>query len=142
MKFGAHMSIAGGYHNAVLAAQKHGCPVVQLFTKNSNQWQGKDITDAEVQSFRVACKEAKIRLALAHDSYLINMASPDETLFRRSVEAFVVELQRAERLGLRYLVTHPGSPCEENAEEIGLRRVAAAFVIVSGLVLMNGPALI
>jgi deoxyribonuclease-4 len=124
--FGAHMSIAGGYHNAVLAAQKHGCPAVQLFTKNSNQWQGKELTDDDVKSFRRAAREAGIRSALAHDSYLINLASPDETLFRRSVEAFVVEMQRAERLGLQYLVTHPGSPCDENADA-GLCRVALAL---------------
>jgi deoxyribonuclease-4 len=121
--FGAHMSIAGGYHNAVLAAQKHGCPVVQLFTKNSNQWQGKELTDADVQAFRDAFQAAGLRLALAHDSYLINLASPDAALFRRSVEAFVVELQRAERLGLHYLVAHPGSPGDEDVEA-GLRRVA------------------
>ena len=124
--FGAHMSIAGGYHNAVLAAQKYGCPVVQLFTKNSNQWLGKEITDEDVRAFRQAYKQAHLRLALAHDSYLINMASPDEALYRRSVEAFVIELQRAERLGLRYLVTHPGSPCTDDAEG-GLKRVAGAL---------------
>jgi deoxyribonuclease IV len=124
--FGAHMSIAGGYHNAVLAALKFGCPAVQLFTKNSNQWQGKELTDDDVKSFRRAAREAGIRSALAHDSYLINLASPDTTLFRRSVEAFVVEMQRAERLGLHYLVTHPGSPCDENADA-GLRRVALAL---------------
>jgi deoxyribonuclease-4 len=117
------MSIAGGYHNAVLAAQKHGCPVVQLFTKNSNQWQGKELTDGDVQAFREVFQGAGLRLALAHDSYLINLASPDESLFRRSVEAFVVEMQRAESLGLHYLVMHPGSPGDEDVEA-GLRRVA------------------
>jgi deoxyribonuclease-4 len=120
------MSIAGGYQNAVLAAQKHGCPALQLFTKNSNQWQGKELTVGEVHAFRRARKEAGIRIALAHDSYLINLASPDPELCRKSVEAFVVEMERAERLGLNYLVMHPGSPCDENVTA-GLKRVAAAL---------------
>jgi deoxyribonuclease-4 len=124
--FGAHMSIAGGYHSAVFAAQQHGCVAVQLFTKNNNQWRGKDLTEADVDSFRGASKEAGIRIAMAHDSYLINLASPDAALYQRSVAAFVVELDRAERLGLHYLVMHPGSPGDENVEA-GLRRVAEAL---------------
>jgi deoxyribonuclease-4 len=121
--FGAHMSIAGGYHNALRAARDHGCPVVQLFTKNSNQWNAKDITPDEARTFRRTSRQTGVRLGVAHDSYLINLASPDEALYRRSIEAFVVELRRAEFLGLRYLVTHPGSPCD-SGEEAGLVRVA------------------
>jgi deoxyribonuclease-4 len=124
--FGAHMSIAGGYHNALLAAQAHGCATVQIFTKNSNQWKGKDITDNEVHVFRKTLRQARLRLPMAHDSYLINLASPDEALYRRSVEAFIVEVQRAERLGLRYLVTHPGAHVD-SGEEAGLAKVAAAL---------------
>src|SRR5262249_7413639 len=96
--FGAHMSIAGGYHNAVLAARSHGCEALQLFTKNSNQWAAKELTDEEARLFRRALRGSGIRVTMAHDSYLINLASPDAELYRRSVEAFVVEVQRAERL--------------------------------------------
>lgn len=124
--FGAHMSIAGGYHNAVLTAQDHGCDTVQLFTKNSNQWNAKELTDEEVAVFRRTLRKAKLRLPLAHDSYLINLASPDAVLFRKSVEAFIVEMERAERLGLRYVVTHPGAHME-SGEEAGLARVALAL---------------
>ncbi|MCS6852967.1 MAG: deoxyribonuclease IV [Gemmataceae bacterium] len=124
--FGAHMSIAGGYHRALLAARDHDCDTVQLFTKNSNQWAGKEITDEEVRTFRRLLKETGLKLPVAHDSYLINLASPDDALFRRSVDAFVEELQRAERLGLRYLVTHPGAHMDAG-EEAGLRRVAEAL---------------
>src|SRR4051794_20335328 len=98
--FGAHMSVAGGLHNALLAAQKHACPVVQLFTKNNNQWLARDLTDEDVATFRRTQRQAGVRVALAHDSYLINLASPDNALYQRSIDAFVVELQRAERLGL------------------------------------------
>jgi deoxyribonuclease-4 len=120
------MSIAGGYHNALLIAQAHGCETVQLFTKNSNQWNGKDLTDDEVRVFRRTLRQTRLRFPLAHDSYLINLASPDEALYRRSLEAFILEMQRAERLGLRYLVTHPGAHID-SGEETGLARVARAL---------------
>lgn len=124
--FGAHMSIAGGYHLALEAAAAHGCDCVQLFTKNSNRWLAKELTDEDIRLFRKTLKKTRLRYPTAHDSYLINLASPDDGLYRRSVEAFVVEVQRAERLGLRYLVTHPGSPLEAGVE-FGLRRVAQAL---------------
>lgn len=124
--FGAHMSIAGGHLNALLAAQRYTCDTVQLFTKNSNQWNAKELTDAGVAAFRKELRRSKLRFPLAHDSYLINLASPVDQLYRRSIEAFVVELHRAERLGLRYLVTHPGA-CLDAGEEFGLARVAAAL---------------
>ena len=149
--FGAHMSAAGGCHNAVLAAVELACDTVQLFvsqpkvwpvtaapagqtasqsgkflTKNANQWNTRDFTNQEVRLFRDALTASGLQGATAHDSYLINLASPDETLYRRSVEAFVVELQRAERLGLSYLVMHPGAHVG-SGEEAGLARVAAAL---------------
>src|ERR1700720_3918348 len=107
--FGAHMSIAGGYHNALLAARKFGCEAVQLFTKNNNQWAGKPLTPEDSAPFAQTLKGTHVRSLLAHDSYLINLASPDKELYRRSVEAFVDEMQRAEALGLDYLVFHPGA---------------------------------
>lgn len=124
--FGAHMSIAGGYHRALLAAQDQGCASVQLFTKSSNQWRAKDITTEEAQTFRQVLRRTGLRQTMAHDSYLINLASPNPDLYRRSLEAFVVEVQRAELLGLRYLVTHPGAHLDSGEEE-GLARVAGAL---------------
>ena len=121
--FGAHMSIAGGYHHAAEAAAKYDCKSLQLFTKNANQWKAKPITDVDVTTFRDALGKTKVRKLIAHDSYLINLATPDDTLYRRSVEAFVDEMQRAERLGLDYLVTHPGAHVG-SGEEAGLKRVA------------------
>ena len=124
--FGSHTSTAGGCHNALLIAQAHACDTVQLFTKNSNQWNAKDLTDAEVDLFRQTLRQTKLRVPMAHDSYLINLASPDEALYRRSLEAFVIELQRAERLGLSYLVMHPGAHVD-SGEEAGLARVVLAL---------------
>jgi deoxyribonuclease-4 len=124
--FGAHLSIAGGLHNALLAAQAHGMQTVQLFTKNSNQWDARALTEDEVRTFRRIRRETRLRHPTAHDSYLINLASPDPALFRRSVEAFVVELNRAERLGLSYLVMHPGAALDDH-EDAALARVAGAL---------------
>jgi deoxyribonuclease-4 len=124
--FGAHMSIAAGFHQAVLDAHALGCETLQVFTKAPSQWYGRDLTPDEIRLFRRTLRETKLRCPIAHDSYLINLASPDEGLYRRSVDAFIDELLRAERLGLRYLVTHPGASLE-SGEEAGLARVAKAL---------------
>jgi len=124
--FGAHMSIAGGHHNALLAALKHECEALQLFTKNSNQWLGKPLTKDDAVLFRTTLTDTRVRHLIAHDSYLINLASPDKVLYRRSVEAFVDEVRRADALGLDYLVFHPGAATDGD-EDAGLRRVAKAL---------------
>src|SRR5260370_14507353 len=124
--FSAHMSIAGGYHNALLAARKYDCEALQLFTKNNNQWAGKPLTDEDAAVFKRTLKDTQVRVLVAHDSYLINLASPDKVLYRRSVEAFVGEMRRAEALGLDYLVFHPGAATDDD-EPAGLKRVAKAL---------------
>lgn len=124
--FGAHMSIAGSLHNALLAAEAHGCSTVQLFSKNASQWKAPELSEEDVRLFRRHLRRTRLRQPIVHDSYLINLASPDEELYRRSLEAFVVELERAERLGCRYLVAHPGAFIDTD-EETGLRRVATAL---------------
>ena len=124
--FSAHKSIAGGYHNALLAAQALGSETVQLFTKPPNKWASKPITREEAMLFRRTLKAAKLRFPIAHDCYLINLASPDPILYRRSLEAFIDEVNRAGQLGLRYLVTHPGAHMGDG-EEAGLDRVAGAL---------------
>ena len=129
--FGAHMSIAGGYFKALLAAQEHGCETVQLFTKNNNQWYAKDLSAEDIRTFKRTLRKTRLRLPMAHDCYLINLASPDPVLYRKSVEAFVVEVQRAEALSIRYLVTHPGAAVDGD-EEAGFQRVAQALDEVHG----------
>jgi deoxyribonuclease IV len=123
---GAHMSIAGGYYKAVEQASACGCDCVQLFTKNNNQWRAKDLTDDDVSRFQSALARRKITHPIAHDSYLINLAAPDDELWKKSIDAFVVELQRAERLGLAYVVMHPGAHTTSSEAE-GLARVIKAF---------------
>jgi deoxyribonuclease-4 len=124
--FGAHMSIAGGYHNALLQAKERGCQSVQLFTHAPSQWQARELSEEEVRLFRRTLRQTRLRQPVAHDCYLTNLASPDENLYRRSLETFLVELRRAEQLGLRYLVMHPGAHVD-SGEEAGLARVAGAL---------------
>jgi deoxyribonuclease-4 len=124
--FGAHMSAAGGCHNALIAAKEHDFETVQLFTKNNNQWDAKDLSAENIKQFRDTLKSSKLKFPTAHDSYLINLASPNPTLYQRSLDAFVVEVKRAEALGLAYLVMHPGTPTDGD-EEAGLLRIIAAF---------------
>jgi len=123
---GAHMSIAGGYYKAVEAAERAGCDCVQVFTKNNNQWRAKELTTAEAERFRSSLVELGIKFPIAHDSYLINLASPDNELWKKSVDAFVVELQRAEMLGIPYVVTHPGA-YTTSTESRGIKRIIKAL---------------
>jgi deoxyribonuclease-4 len=123
---GAHMSIAGGYHKVASAAHRVGCDCVQLFTKNNSQWRAKRITKQDVRLFRDALDEHGIVHPLSHASYLINLASPDKSLWQKSVDAFVVELQRADCLGIPYVVVHPGSYVA-GTPAAGIRRVVRAL---------------
>lgn len=99
---------------------------MQIFTRNASQWRAKDITSAEAARFREALRETGIRHPLAHDSYLINLASPDISLWKRSIDAFVMELHRAATLGIPYVVTHPGA-YTTGTEQAGLKRVVRAL---------------
>ena len=129
---GAHMSIAGGYHRAVEEAQRCGCDCVQLFTKNNNQWRAREIAAEEAGQFQRALADLKITHPLAHSSYLINLASPDDVLWEKSTEGMIVELRRAEQLGIPYVVVHPGSHTTASEEE-GLKRVAVALDMIHKL---------
>jgi deoxyribonuclease-4 len=123
---GAHQSIAGGYYRAVEYAKTCGCDCVQLFTKNNNQWRAKEITKEEAARFRGALAELGITHPLSHDCYLINLASADRVLWKKSVDAFVIELLRADQLGIPFVVTHPGA-YTTGTEASGLKRVIAAL---------------
>ena len=123
---GSHMSIAGGYYKSVEAARKAGCDCVQLFTKNNNQWRAKEITADEATKFRASLVELNITHPISHDSYLINLASPDPELWKKSIDAFVVELSRAELLGIPYVVAHPGA-FTTSSEAEGPARISQAL---------------
>lgn len=95
-------------------------------TKNNNQWRAKELTDEDVRLFQGKLKELGVGHPLAHDSYLINLASPDRELWKKSVDAFIVEMFRADRLGIPYLVTHPGAHTT-SSEESGIAAVVRAL---------------
>ncbi|HEY3789192.1 MAG TPA: deoxyribonuclease IV, partial [Urbifossiella sp.] len=124
--FGAHMSIAGGLHHAVEAAVEHDCGTLQIFSKNASQWVGKPLLADDVAVFRKAVKKAKLKFVTAHDSYLINLAAPDDALYQKSIAAFTDEIERAEALGLSYLVTHPGAHTGSGLEA-GITRIVAGL---------------
>lgn len=123
---GAHQSIAGGYYRSVEWATASTCDCVQLFTKNNNQWAGKPITPEEATKFREAHAAAKLQHPLAHNSYLINLAAPDDVMYEKSIAAMADELRRADLLGIPYVVTHPGA-YTSSSEAAGIARIIAAF---------------
>ena len=147
---GAHVSIAGGTHEAPARAKAIGATAMQIFTKLAQRWAERSCADDECVDFRRALAETKVRATVAHDSYLINLASPDATLRRRSIESFVAELARCEALGLHYLVSHPGnfiddreSGIQRNADAIteALERVPGRTVLCMELTSGSGTAI-
>jgi deoxyribonuclease-4 len=106
---GAHMSIAGGVGNAFLEGKKVDCDAIQIFTKSSRQWASKPYSKEEVELFHINRKETGIGAVVAHDSYLLNLGSPDGALRQRSVAAFIDEFERCEILGVTNLIAHPGA---------------------------------
>ena len=120
------MSVAGGLYRAVERAAEAGCDVVQIFTKNNNQWNCKPLTDAECSQWSKSLVQYGIGCPIAHTSYLINPAAVDAALFDKSIEALAEEWQRCEQLQIGGLVMHPGAHTTATAEE-GMERVVQAI---------------
>ncbi|MCS6976964.1 MAG: deoxyribonuclease IV [Gemmatales bacterium] len=143
---GAHLSVAGGFYKAVHTADALGMEAVQIFTHSPTQWvvtaeasrgrsprsgkaskwRSKPLDPQAVAAFHEARKHSKVRCFLAHDSYLINVASADPHLRRRSIEALIVEMERAEALGLFALVMHPGAG-QSDEDRDAILRIAEAL---------------
>jgi deoxyribonuclease-4 len=124
--FGSHLSIAGGLHNALLAAEKLDMQTVQVFTKNQQQWKCKPLDPQSIEQWSSHRRRLKFRKTVSHDSYLINLASPDDLLWQASIALFIQELSRCADLGIPYLVTHPGAHMG-TGEPAGFKRVANAL---------------
>jgi deoxyribonuclease-4 len=122
---GAHVSAAGGVPEAPPRAQAIGATAMQLFTKMANRWAERDCLDDECLSFRARLAESGVGPTMAHDSYLINLASPDPVLRARSIASFTAELRRCHALGLHYLVSHPGNYMDDR--DAGIARNADAI---------------
>ena len=123
---GAHMSIAGGVGNALLAGKMVDCDAIQIFTKSSRQWASKPYTKEEIEQFQINRKETGITTIIAHDSYLLNLGSPDAGLRMRSVAAFIDELERCEVLGVTNLIAHPGAHFGAGEAE-GIKTIAKSL---------------
>lgn len=131
---GAHVSAAGGTPAAPVRARAIGATAMQLFSKQGNRWAERDCGDEECGAFAAALHASGVVATSAHDSYLINLASPDDVLRLRSLISFIAELKRCERLGLQALVSHPGNFMDDRAS--GMDRnadaITAALEVVPG----------
>lgn len=126
---GAHVSISGGVYKAPERGEKLGCESIQIFSKNQMQWKAKPLTPEDSQKFKEELRKTRIKEVVIHDSYLINLGSPDEEKLQMSRDAFLDEMIRAEILGVKYLVFHPGSHMGKG-EEIGLKLIAESLNIL------------
>ena len=119
---GAHVSTQGGVAEAPARGTVIGATAIQVFTKTPNQWRESTLRDPDIAAFRSSLAGSGIRAVVSHDSYLINLASPDEALREKSLAAFTSELVRCRALGIPWVVSHPGNYIDDRAA--GARRVA------------------
>ncbi|MBS0620183.1 MAG: deoxyribonuclease IV [Verrucomicrobia bacterium] len=129
---GAHTSAQGGAHNALLIGEAIGATTVQLFTSNQKRWVGKEISGEEVQAFQDALAATGLSHIMSHDSYLINLGSPDKEGLHKSRKAFKEELIRCQKLGITYLNFHPGAALDGTVEEC-LDRIVESLLDLEAL---------
>ena len=129
---GAHVSVEGGVSNAPLNARAIGARSFALFTRNPSRWVSKAISDAEAEAFKRNCRECGYTpdMILPHDSYLINLGSPDPEKLEKSRTAFLDEMRRCEQLGLTMLNFHPGSHMREISENECLDLIAESLNLI------------
>jgi deoxyribonuclease IV len=135
-ELGAHVSASGGVHRAPARAREIDAVVLQLFTKQPSRWAEPEIDDDTAAAFAAERAEHGITFAGAHDSYLINLSTPDRRLWRMSQRSFEAELRRCALLGLDFLVTHPGNATDKDIPA-GLERNARG--LTESLRAVGGP---
>ena len=123
------MSIEGGVENAPLRGKKAGCQVIQIFTKNNNRWNSRQLTDKDIENFKKNSFDTGVIPSASHTAYLINLASPNTEIYKKSLDAFFDEMERAERLGLPYLIFHPGAHLG-SGEDAGLKKIADSINVL------------
>jgi len=119
---GSHQSISKSIDLSIQRALADGCECLQVFVKNNNRWEGKAISEEEAEKFRNSLADSGLKVC-AHSSYLINLASFKEETYNKSVNGYIDELSRCDRLNIPYYVIHPGSHVGEG-ERAGIRRIA------------------
>jgi deoxyribonuclease IV len=124
-RLGAHVSVQGGVDKAPVRGKAIGATAIQVFTKTPSQWREPGVPGESYTAFRRECERYQLSNIVGHDSYLINLASPDPVLSSRSEAAFMAELRRCEAFGIPLLVSHPGNYIDDRSA--GLVRNAAAY---------------
>jgi len=126
VNLGVHVSISGKIYESVDRAAKLGCSAMQIFSRNPRQWRSLSINEADAREFRRRRQAAGIKVVAVHIPYLINLATPHDDLYHKSIDAYVQDVREAAALGAEYLVTHMGSHKDSTAEA-GLSRFAGAI---------------
>ena len=103
-----------------------GCEAIQIFTKSSRQWNARTLDPEEIRQFKVAQEETGVSMVVAHDSYLLNLGAPDNALRKKSIAAFIDEMERCEALAIPYLIAHPGAHTGQG-EKAGIRTIARSL---------------
>ena len=138
---GAHTSAAGGSFNALYEGREIGASAIQLFTSNQKQWTGREISDEEIALWGKALEETGIEHVMSHDSYLINLGSPDAEILRKSRTAFHEEIKRCHLLNIPYLNFHPGTATDQNIEKC-LETIAESLLTCEPLLAKGNTRLI
>lgn len=133
---GAHVSISGGIHKAPLRGQEIGATTIQIFTSNQKQWNGKPIPPDELERWELTLAESDIKKVMSHDSYLINLGSPNPEILEKSLKAFKEEISRCLDLKLSFLNFHPGAATGDTAENC-LNRIGESLLEVEPLLEKN-----
>jgi deoxyribonuclease-4 len=128
VRLGAHMSISGGVDTAFDRGEQVGCDAMQIFTKNNNQWRAAPLKEKSVERYHQRQAETGITPVVAHASYLLNLATPEDELWHKSIDALVIEMERCDLLDIPFLVIHPGSHVG-SGEEVGSARIVEALNI-------------
>ena len=126
MRIGLHVSIAGKIYEALERAKALGCNTIQIFSRNPRGWQAQSFDKSDLSRFRELKAGYDIAPVAVHIPYIINLAAPDDGLYRRSIAAYIDDVKRADLLGAEYFVTHPGSH-RGAGEDNGIKRFAKAL---------------
>lgn len=129
---GAHTSASGGAYNALLEGQEIGATTIQLFTSNQKRWDGREISEEEIQKWQETLESTNLSHIMSHDSYLINLGCPNEETLHKSQKAFSEELKRCHAFGITYLNFHPGAALD-SSEESCLNQIVKSLEALEGL---------
>ncbi|MDD5496358.1 MAG: deoxyribonuclease IV [Candidatus Omnitrophica bacterium] len=126
MRIGIHVSIAGKIYEALERGHAAGCDTIQIFSRNPRGWQAAKLDKDDVSEFKALKAKYDIRPVVVHIPYIINLATPDDKLYKRSIKAYIEDIKRADLLGAEYFVTHLGSHVG-SGEDKGIGRFSSAL---------------